>query len=43
MSDYREIERKKETEISDLEFMLNVRIEASDGKAVNVVLKSKSS
>lgn len=43
MSDYREIERKKETDISDLEFMLNVRKEASDGKAVNVVLKSKSS
>lgn len=43
VSDYRELERKKETEISDLEFMLNVRMEASDAKALNVVLKSKSS
>lgn len=43
VSDYGEIERKKETNISDLEFMLNVRKEASDGKAVNVVLNPKSS
>lgn len=38
MKDYRRTERKRETDASDLEFMLNGRKGASEVKAVNVIL-----
>lgn len=43
VKDYRGIERKRETDTSDLEFMWNVRKEASEAKTVNVILNQTSS
>lgn len=43
MKDYRGIERKRETDTSDLEFMLNVRKEGSEVKALKVILNQTSS
>lgn len=43
VKDYRGIEMKRETDISDLEFMWNVRKEASEAKTVNVILNQTSS
>lgn len=43
VKDYRGIERKRETDTSDLEFMLNVRKEGSEVKALKVILNQTSS